>query len=275
MDESLKRLQDLELEMMLKIAEICKHHNITYYLFGGTLIGAVRHQGFIPWDDDIDLGMPRPDYERFLQVAEKVLGEEYDLLTPYKNEGYKFTFSKVINKKLKILYKNNTKVQKWNIWIDIFPIDSMPQNRIHFLLRKYYLLFRRGMVMLSAFDDVVSLEKKKRPFYENVLIWIANNTNVFTKMDTKKQVIKFDKALKKYPFEKGPYMVNAMGLFKFKTVFPRNVYGKNTYLNFEGYQLQVPNQYDLFLKTLYGDYMKLPPEDKRDHHKIEFVEVKE
>ena len=90
----LKRLQDLELEMMLKIDEICKRHDLTYYLMGGTLIGAVRHQGFIPWDDDIDLGMPRPDYEKFLQVAPKELGEEFGILTPYDTEGYPFTFAK-------------------------------------------------------------------------------------------------------------------------------------------------------------------------------------
>ncbi len=96
MDDSLKKLQKLELEMLLKIVDICEKNNITYYLFGGTLIGAVRHEGFIPWDDDIDLGMPRPDYEKFLEIAESELGENYDLLTPFKNPKYQFSFSKVI-----------------------------------------------------------------------------------------------------------------------------------------------------------------------------------
>ena len=161
----LKRLQDLELEMMLKIDEICKRHDLTYYLMGGTLIGAVRHQGFIPWDDDIDLGMPRPDYEKFLQVAPKELGEEFGILTPYDTEGYPFTFAKVINKKMKILYKNNEKLKKWNIWVDIFPLDSMPKNTLSFNIRKYLLLYRRCMVMLSALEDVINMDKENRPFY--------------------------------------------------------------------------------------------------------------
>lgn len=95
----LKRLQDLELEMMLKIDEICKRHDLTYYLMGGTLIGAVRHQGFIPWDDDIDLGMPRPDYEKFLQIAPKELGEEFGILTPMIRKGIRLPLQKSLIKK--------------------------------------------------------------------------------------------------------------------------------------------------------------------------------
>lgn len=267
----LKRLQDLELEMMLKIDEICKRHDLTYYLMGGTLIGAVRHQGFIPWDDDIDLGMPRPDYEKFLQVAPKELGEEFGILTPYDTEGYPFTFAKVINKKMKILYKNNEKLKKWNIWVDIFPLDSMPKNTLSFNIRKYLLLYRRCMVMLSALEDVINMDKENRPFYEKMMIGLGKKFHLSSVLDTKKQILKFDKSLKKYPFEKGPYMVNAMGLYKFKTVFLREVYGEPTYLSFEGHMLRVPEQYDYFLRRLYGDYMQVPPEDKRDHHKIEFI----
>ncbi len=272
MDESLKKLQNLELEMMVKIDEICKKHHLLYYLMGGTLIGAVRHKGFIPWDDDIDIGMPRPDYERFLSIAEKELGEEYGILTPYNTANYKFSFSKVINKKMKILYKSSRKENKWNIWIDIFPLDSMPKNKIHFLLRKYYLLFRRGMVMLSAFEDVVSTEHKKRPFYENALIFLAEHVRVSKYLDTNKQIRKFDKALKRYDFNRGPFMVNVMGLYKFKTVFERSVYGDTKYLEFENHLFRVPKQYDYFLTRLYGDYMQLPPVEKRNHHKIEFIE---
>jgi lipopolysaccharide cholinephosphotransferase len=162
--------------------------------------------------------------------------------------------------------------KKWNIWIDVFPLDSMPKNKVHFLFRKYMILYRRCMVMLSAYEDVVSDEKKKRPFYEKILMWVGKNLHLSRWLDTKKQILKFEKTLKKYPFEKGPYMVNAMGLFKFKTLFERSVYGKPSYLEFEGHMLRVPEQYDYFLKRIYNDYMQLPPENKRDHHKIEFIE---
>lgn len=272
MDDNLRKLHQLELDMMLEIDKICKENNLIYYLMGGTLIGAVRHKGFIPWDDDIDLGMPRPDYEKFLKIAPQAFSQEYGILTPYNSKKYKFTFTKVINKKMRLLYKNSRNENKWNIWIDIFPLDSMPENRVHFLLRKYYLLYRRGMVMLSAFDDVVSQEKKKRPLYERLLMFAGKHIDFSRILNTNKEIIKFDKALKKYDFKKGPYMVNAMGLYKFKTVFERAVYGKPTFLEFEGHMLRVPEQYDYFLKRLYGDYMKLPPENKRDHHKIEFVD---
>lgn len=272
MESNLKRLQEQELEMMVQIDRICKKYNLTYYLMGGTLIGAVRHQGFIPWDDDIDLGMPRPDYEKFLSIAEKELGTDFGILNPYKTEGYQYAFTKVINKKMKILYKSNMQIKKWNIWIDIFPLDSMPQNKILFSVRKYWLLYRRCMVMLSAFEDVVGTEQKKRPFYENIMLWSGKHINFSRILDTRKQVLKFNQSLKRYPYDKGPYMVNAMGLYKFKTVFLREVYGKPTYLSFEGHMFQVPEQYDYFLRRLYGDYMQVPPENKRDHHKIEFID---
>lgn len=271
MDNNLKKLQDLELEMMLRIDDICRAHKLNYYLMGGSLIGAVRHKGFIPWDDDIDLGMPRPDYERFLSIAEEELGEEYGILTPYNTENYQFTFSKVINKKMKIIYKSARKTNEWNIWIDVFPLDSMPEYGLKFLLRKYYLLLRRAMVMLSVFENVVSTEKKERPFYENMLIFLAERIDFSKLLNTKKEILKFDRALKHYDFSKGPYIVNAMGLYKFKTVFERTVYGQKTQLEFEGHMLRVPEQYDYFLKRLYGDYMQLPPEEKRNHHEIEYI----
>lgn len=273
-NKSLKKLQSYELDMMMEIIRICEKYNLTYYLMGGTLIGAVRHKGFIPWDDDIDIGMPRPDYEKFNSVAQKELRSPFGLLSIYNDSSYQFTFTKVIHKNMKILYKNTKNEKKWNIWIDVFPLDSMPKNKVHFFFRKYYLLYRRAMCMLSCLEDVVSTEKKNRPFHEKALIYIGKTFKISSVLNTEKQIKKFDKSCKKYAFERGEYMVNAMGLYKFKTVFTRDVYGNKTFLEFEGVPMQVPEKYHDFLKRLYGDYMKLPPEKKRNHHKIEFIEVK-
>ena len=167
---TLRELQLLEFEMLKKVKEICNKNHITYFLSGGTLLGAVRHGGFIPWDDDVDIAMPRPDYERFLKAAEQEFEYPYEILTPDKDSSYLFPFAKIIDKRAKVKTTSRKNEQVWNVWVDIFPLDSMPKNKIHFTLRKYHILYRRMMFMFSCFDDMVSVNKKNRPFIEKAMI---------------------------------------------------------------------------------------------------------
>ena len=267
----LRKLQLLEFEILKKVKDICDRYDITYFLSGGTLLGAVRHRGFIPWDNDVDVAMPRPDYERFLKIAEKELEYPYDVLIPNESKDYLFPFTKIIDRRAKVKTSSRKNEQIWYVWADIFPLDSMPKNKLHFTLRKYHILFRRMMYMYSCFDDMVTINKKNRPMVERIMIRFGSLSHLERFLDTSKQIRKYNQCLCRYPFSKGYYIINLMGVYKFKSVMERSIYGKKTEIPFEGVNFRVPEQYDLYLKRIYNDYMSFPPEDQRNLHQIELI----
>ena len=244
----LRKLQLLEFDILKRIKEICDANDITYFLSGGTLLGAVRHGGFIPWDDDVDVAMPRPDYEHFLRIARQEFKYPYEVLTIDTDENYIFPFAKIIDKRAKVRTTSRKNEQIWNVWVDVFPLDSMPKNKIHFTIRKYHILYRRMMFLFSCFDDMVSVNKKNRPFIEKAMIKLG-----------------------RYRFSRGYYIINLMGIYKFRSLMERPIYGKKTEIPFEGVNFRVPEQYELYLEKIYGDYMALPPEEQRNHHEIELI----
>ena len=260
---------------MLRIMEVMdrtfREHNISYGIFNGSLLGAVRHGGFIPWDDDVDVAMPRPDYEHFLRIAGQEFEYPYEVLTIDTDEKYIFPFTKIIDKRAKVRTTSRKNEQIWNVWVDVFPLDSMPKNKIHFTIRKYHILYRRMMFLFSCFDDMVSVNKKNRPFIEKAMIKLGSTIHPDRFLNTTNQIRKFNRCLRRYRFSRGYYIINLMGIYKFRSLMERPIYGKKTEIPFEGVNFRVPEQYELYLEKIYGDYMALPPEEQRNHHEIELI----
>ncbi|MBR3339639.1 MAG: LicD family protein, partial [Lachnospiraceae bacterium] len=161
--------------------------------------------------------------------------------------------------------------QIWNVWVDVFPLDSMPKNKTHFTIRKYHILYRRMMFLFSCFDDMVSVNKKNRPFIEKAMIKLGSTIHPDRFLSTPKQIRKFNQCLRRYRFSRGYYIINLMGIYKFRSLMERPIYGKKTEIPFEGVNFRVPEQYELYLEKIYGDYMALPPEEQRNHHEIELI----
>ncbi|CDZ24935.1 LICD protein family superfamily protein [[Clostridium] cellulosi] len=265
-ENTLRTLQLEELKILKVIIDICNRHNLRYCLIGGTLLGAVRHKGFIPWDDDIDIGMPRPDYEKFLQQAQKELKEPLAVKCFKFTPNYKYSFARVDTSEIQI-ETNSTNTKKIeNLWVDIFPIDAMPNNKFLSFLHQKRLLFLRLMSKYSVFNEVVGQNKKNRPWYEKALIALGNKINPDRFMDYKKWYTKLDNAYKKYPYETADVVGNLCGVYKMHELVPKSYFEPFKTLEFEGMTVFVPNEYDKYLKHIYGDYMKLPPEDKREQH---------
>lgn len=269
--EELRQLQLKELESLTYFEEFCKKHELRWYLLGGCVIGAVRHGGFIPWDDDVDVAMPRPDYEHFLRIARQEFKYPYEVLTIDTDENYIFPFAKIIDKRAKVRTTSRKNEQIWNVWVDVFPLDSMPKNKIHFTIRKYHILYRRMMFLFSCFDDMVSVNKKNRPFIEKAMIKLGSTIHPDRFLNTTNQIRKFNRCLRRYRFSRGYYIINLMGIYKFRSLMERPIYGKKTEIPFEGVKFRVPEQYELYLEKIYGDYMALPPEEQRNHHEIELI----
>lgn len=273
-NDELMRIQAIELEILKKFAEICKRYSLRYVLDSGTLLGAVRHGGFIPWDDDVDVGMPRTDYERFLEIAQTELGDEYFLQNRKSDPKCPFLFSKI--------RKNGTLFLEWNkrnikmhhgIFIDVFPYDILPDHGRDAYIDKCKKLYRR--FINGAIPDVVSQPELK-------IEWIAKetarrSTYRFTKV--KNALSKnmtadvMDNLFAKYKAQKAAaytcHFYSKKIIFEEQQMFPAKE------IKFEDALFYCPACSDEILTNIYGDFMKLPPEDKRHGHrpaKISFQE---
>ena len=273
-DNTVRQLQLLEYDILRQVKRICDENDITYYLSDGTVLGAVRHKGFIPWDDDVDVAIPRPDYDRFVALARKAFREPYAVLSSEDDAGYIFPFVKIVNRRAKVRTTTRRNEKIWYVWVDIFPLDVMPDDGLGFRLRKFHLLYRRMMYMFSCFDDMVSINRPNRPLIERLLIGFAKRTHPDRFLDTRRQIVKLNAALRKLPYEQGTRVISFMGAYKFRSMMDKSVYGKRVEIPFETENFRVPERYDEYLSRLYGDYMKLPPEDQRNQHELELIEIR-
>ena len=269
MKSNIELLHEADLEIVRKVVGLCDKHQLMYYMLGGSMLGAIRHKGFIPWDDDIDLGMPRKDYEKFLELAPKELGELK--IVNYKTDStYHYYITRVLDTNSKVVETRFESEGRYtNLSIDIFPLDGTPNNSI---LRKWYclkLMAHRAMASLHYKDVIVT---KNRNWKEGFLLWIM------LKLPTKKmfnhynQLQNCDRLLKKYKMEHSQYTGNMMGAYKTRELIPTDWYGESSFYEFEGLKLRGIKEYDKYLTQLYGDYMQLPPEDKRKIH-FRIVEI--
>ena len=271
MDDRLRKLQFKELELFKKFAEFCEANDIIYYALGGTLLGAVRHKGFIPWDDDMDLGIPREDYDRFLTLCKKKK-PPFELHSFFNDKKHYRYFARIEDPTVKVRRTDNTIEEISAAWIDIFPLDGMPNNRVMRTIWKYYLLWRRAAYKLSCFDLGVNTKKKGRPFIERCLVKAGQILPVEKIFRTDRELRKLDKALKRFPYAKSDYLVNAMGAYKFNEMFHKKHYGQGSWYEFEDTKIFGPKDYDTVCTQLYGDYMKPPKESERNHHSSEVIE---
>ena len=171
-DNALLKLQDAEFEVLLEIRRVCQKYNLTYYLSGGTFLGAVRHQGFIPWDDDMDIALPRTDYQKFVRIIQKELpfGMEYKSFDT--DAEYRHPVSRIINNRVRITNHSYKDAQIEAAWVDVFPLDGMPDHKVIMQIHKVHLLWRRVMIGWANYQHLQDL-KPNRPWYEKVLMFIG------------------------------------------------------------------------------------------------------
>jgi len=247
----LKKMQKLELQALEEFISLCQNLGLTYYLLGGTMLGAVRHKGFIPWDDDIDVGMPRKDYDTFVNQAQKYISSNYYVQTHKSDPEYPFNFAKIrINNTTYIESKLASKSMNHGIYIDVFPLDVYPDNSVMFNLKKIILDLR----ISYAFSGIKPSIKGRICRFFSLLLYPTIKVAVIAREKHYKSA------------KSGKRIANLAGAWGKKEIVPAEWYGSGTKLMFEGIEVVVPQHYDLWLSQVYGDYMTLPPEEKRKPH---------
>ena len=260
--EELRKVQLLELKVLKEIKRVCTKHDIKYFLTGGTLIGAVRHKGFIPWDDDIDIAMMRPDYDRFIEIAPKELRPEFSLLAIQHDPKIGTFFSKVVLNGT--TYRNIQQpadAKKFGFLVDVLPYDNIYDNK---LLAKLYFCWLNFCVVLYSMKNGYhnGTTKFKRFIAEAMKIcffwvpkgWLRNN-------------------IINYPYRLNRKKTNTRAYLSGRYGIPREMrsaylFGEYTELPFEDDSFMVLKEYHAFLTELFGDYMKLPPVEQRVTHQV-------
>ena len=267
----LRKLQLVELDILKEFLRICEKYHLRYYALGGTLLGAVRHEGFIPWDDDIDVGMPRPDFRRFEKIVEKELPEYLHYCSFKKTKGYNHYVPRITDSRVKVIDESAAVDAEKEAWIDIFPLDGMPGNKYIRKIHCFRLLLARARVNYSLFSTNVDL-KRKRPLHEQLLISAGRVLPVEKIFRTDRELKRLDRMMQRYSYDSSPYLVNFMGIHKLKEMFHRKHYGRGADYPFEDISLRGPKDYDFVLRQMYGEYWNPPSAQEMNHHNTRIKE---
>lgn len=249
---SQEEIKESQLAILDVFVKICSEHNLQYFLCGGTLLGAIRHQGFIPWDDDIDVFMPRPDFEKFLKLT---FAKPYEI-DFYRNGKGARPFIKLLDTSIIASEKNTTR--SGFLWVDIFPIDGLFKNTV---LNKYHfkiVLFLRKGVYFGF--------RPKTGFIGKILLFLLNKVKIHPKKVNVFFSLLVDQLSKIKQYEKSSYVGGIAWGYGPQERMLRKDMEQACEVIFEGKKYLAPAIYHQYLKNLYGNYMELPPEEKRKNH---------
>ena len=257
--EQLKKLQRLQLKIAIEVKRICEKNDIVYFLDCGSMLGAVRHKGFIPWDDDMDIGFLREDYDKFINVAQKELGKEFFLLTWDNNDEYPQPYAKLCLKDTIYQEKiaENANIVDKSIFVDLFPYDNISDNRGMRFLNGVIRKFVSHMLMIKCGYRVWEGKGvvKKVKFFPFVILSRILSARTLKRLFMHMAYMYKDNKTEEVGIEDG-----GVSLY---WRYSRENLKEFIKVRFEDEDFIIPKDYDILLKTAYGNYMELPPAEKR------------
>lgn len=253
-----------ELGLLIEFRRLCKENNLRYALCGGTLLGAIRHRGFIPWDDDIDVNMPRPDYNRLIQMHKEgfFANKRFDIVPNIESEvGSGFILKFVARD---IVVKEHYRKELRNLWVDIIPVDGLPsESTACDVLYARNAKLRRIVVM--GYADTRYGRSLSHKIIKNIYHLVDKDRWITHRCE--KELLANSIAL---PYEQSDYIgAVTWGLYGSGERMLRKEYENFVPVSFEGEEFNAPSCWDSYLRGIYGDYMQLPPAEKRMTHELE------
>lgn len=258
---ALKEIQIIELNLLLQFDSICKEYRLRYSLGGGTLLGAVRHKGFIPWDDDVDVMMPRPDYVCFLNIC-KDHKKDFNLITYDNVKNYYGLFAKIWDPTTIIQDNLMDIAYEIGVNIDVFPVDGLGESE-----KEAYRIFEKTTLnreLLNAALWKKFFRSKTHSVFVEPIRFAVFTMSRF--VDPKKLLRKVDEENLSHPFEGSKYAGCVCGSYREKEIMKTETFENYIDLEFEGYTFKAIENYDEYLTKHYGDYMQLPPIEKQQTH---------
>lgn len=271
--EILNKLHELQLEMLQDLQMICEKYNLQYFAVFGTALGAVRHKGFIPWDDDIDVGMLRKDYEVFIQVVEKEIGDKYQIMTPEVDKNYACCVTKFQRKGTKFISYLSDKLDcEQCIFIDIFPFDRIAPTKKKAKQQQLTTLFLDRLIYLCGSAHPIIPYTGIKYHIAAGICWCVHYITKIFHISPKVIYRAFVKQCTKYN-KASTNIVTSFGdgsSLKYRSAVNKMFPLKET--EFENMKIKIMNNDDEHLKRTYGDYMQLPPVEQRINHAPYIIE---
>lgn len=269
-----EKVQKLTLYTLNTFIEYCEKYNLKYYFTGGALIGVMRHKGFVPWDDDIDIGMPRKDFDRFHNLIKTDMPVGFGVCNRYTDSNWHFAMSQFIDLESEIQIHLAEQPRNAHIWIDIFPLDGLPNGEIQRWFRVKNILLHRYIVQAANISTQVD-SHRERPWHERVILSICKLLHVDKVINTNKVLNHMEKVLRKSDFDESIWCGNMLGRYREREVVKREWFGEPVDGIFAGQVVNIPENSHEILTVLYGDYMKLPPVEKRETHHVSLVKCRD
>lgn len=270
-DEDVACVQQILLDMMDEIDAFCRKHKLTYVMTGGCALGAVRHGGFIPWDDDIDICMPREDYDRFAKLFPAEQSERYHLQEIRSCEGYDLNFMKIRLKGTVFCELQDPEPEKAGVFIDVFPIEHVYSSKWK---RTIQYLYTDGLQFICS---CVRMRVKKKRLLEyagesdasKIIRLKAAIGTLFSFRSFRSWLLMTERWSSRCRETDSPWISIPMGRGHFKgELYPADWFYPPKELDFSGHCYQFPAQIENYLERMYGDYRKLPPVEEREHHSV-------
>ena len=254
---SLDQIQEKLFEVLKIVDKFCNENGIKYYIIGGTLLGAIRHQDFIPWDDDIDIAMEREEYERFISISNQLNSEIYEVSNYRTKKEVNFSLTRIFINDTEIEYPKKSLKVDTRLYFDIFPLDYAPKD-----IKKQ----KKQSKMLNIYKKLLSL--REGTYYKNNIFYISCKfflSLIISIVYGSSLPRKMDKEMKKYSKEKSDFLCSMASQYSYeRQKMYKGIYGEPRGYLFRDKYFYGPEDYDTYLKKIYGnDYMSLPPIEKR------------
>lgn len=262
MENNLTCLQSRLLTMMKWFHDFCVKNHIVYYMVGGTLLGAVRHQGFIPWDDDVDVGVPRKDYVKLLYLARQIDRGTCPYIFESRqngNDDFEYPFAKMYDTTTTLI-ENKRKCPKRGLYIDVFPLDGIG-NSLEDAIRNFKPI-GRYLDLLAARSCAV---RKGRSPLKNLSVRLFGLLPSSI-LSSGKLIEKIDELCRERDFNDSVFVGNLVGNWRTKEIIPRSTFGRPTLYPFEDSEFYGAEDFDGYLTCLYKCWRQLPPPEKRKSH---------